>query len=112
MILRNCCQLAAVALALAGLTILSHAQSQRSDVQISSRPVVEAIEFEGLTDAQQKIISERISLRKGDALSVEARHRVASELGAASKELQNTLTFSYQRGANAGTVRFKISSGC
>jgi outer membrane protein assembly factor BamA len=105
MTLRALSQLAVMACGLAFLNVPSSAQ-------VSALAEIERIEFEGLNDVQQKTISMRLSVRAGDVLSVDARHRIAAELRTIGKDLAKTLTFSYKPGSKLGTAKLKISDGC
>ncbi len=91
------------AVLLAALAIPAAAQSQ-----ITASPMVESVDYEGLTEAQQKVVATRLTVRRGDLLSADAKQRVARDL----KALGLDLTFSYKPGARYGTARLKISAGC
>lgn len=76
--------------------------------QMTASPMIESVGFEGLTAAQQKLVTSRLTVRRGNLLSAEAKQRVARELRAVGLDL----TFSYKAGARYGTARLKISAGC
>ena len=88
------------------------AQGPVGTSQITARPEVERIDFEGLDAVQQQMIMSRISLRIGSVLSADARQRVATELRTLGKDMGKTLTFTYKPGSKSSTVLFKISDGC
>ena len=82
------------------------AQTARHEVPFNA--VVESIEFKNLAPATQQMILDRIGLRRGDALTVEARHRIGRELGSIGKGL----TFRYKSGSKPGTAKVIIDGDC
>lgn len=100
---------------LCGLALFSSvgfAQKASNAAVVAPTAKVELITFEGLNTAEQAAILGRLSFQKGDALSYEARQRIAAELKAAAKEIGQVLTFSYAPGSAAGTATLRISNGC
>jgi len=102
---------AASALLSAALLVPAFGQvraTQSSAIDVPYSAVVETIEFKDVTAAQQKLVLERIGVRVGDKLDVEARHRIGRELG----KVQKGLVFSYKAGSRSGTATLIISSDC
>ena len=91
------------AILVAALAIPAAAQNQ-----MTASPMIESVDFEGLTDAQQKLVANSLTIRRGDLLSADAKQKVARDLKASGLEL----TFSYKAGSRYGTARLKISAGC
>ena len=81
-------------------------QSQPSYVPLSA--VIEAIEFKSVSPELQKSALDRIGVRVGDTLNVEARQRIGRELG----KVQQGMTFTYRPGAKPGTAKLIISADC
>ena len=82
------------------------AQPVRHEVPFNA--VVESIEFKNLAPSIQQNILDRIGVRRGDALTVEARHRIGRELGGIGKGL----TFTYTTGSKPGTAKLIIDGNC
>jgi outer membrane protein assembly factor BamA len=91
-----------------GILLAALALPAAAQHQMTASPMIESVDFEGLTDAQQKLVTSRLTVRRGDLLSTDAKQRVARELQAIGLDL----TFSYKAGARYGTARLKISAGC
>lgn len=82
------------------------AEPQANDVSFSA--VVETIEFKGVSPELQKVVLDRIGVRQGDRLTVDARHRIGRELG----KVQSGLTFTYKAGSRPATAKLIISADC
>lgn len=82
------------------------AQPARNEVPFNA--VVESIEFKNLAPSIQQKILDRIGVRRGDALTVEARHRIGRELGS----IRKGLTFTYTTGSKPGTAKLTIDGDC
>lgn len=79
---------------------------------VSTLAVVETIRFEGVAEARQAAILERIGVREGDTLSAETRQRIGRELNRGEKAGQTGMTFTYKPGSRPGTATLVISAGC
>ena len=82
------------------------AQSRPAYVPLSA--VIEEIEFKSVSAELQKAALDRIGVRVGDTLNVEARQRIGRELG----KVQQGMTFTYRTGAKPGTAKLIISADC
>ncbi|MPY90393.1 MAG: hypothetical protein GEU99_21035 [Luteitalea sp.] len=82
------------------------AQAAPADVPFSA--IVETIEFNDVSQETQKLVLDRIGVRPGDTLTVEARRRIAREL----RTVQKGMTFTYKSGAQLGTATLIISAEC
>ena len=82
--------------------------TQSRVVYVPLSAVIEAIEFKSVSPELQKAALDRIGVRIGDTLSVEARQRIGRELG----KVQQGMTFTYRPGAKPGTAKLIISTDC
>ena len=98
-------------LALASMGAL-FAQGPAKSGYVAPGAVIETIQFEGVDEAKRAAVLERIGVRAGDTLSVEARPRIGRELNKGEKVGANGLTFTYRPGSRPGTATLVISSGC
>jgi len=88
------------------------AQGPQKPSYVSPSAVIETIQFEGVDGDRQAAVLERIGVRQGDTLSVEARQRIGRELNKGEKAGASGLTFTYRPGSRPGTATLVISSGC
>lgn len=95
-----------VALACCGAS--APAAPKGAATQMAASPVIETIEFDGLSSEQQALVSSRLSVSPGDLLTAANKQRIAAGLRASGLEL----TFSYRAGPRYGTAVLKISAGC
>ena len=82
------------------------APSQPFRIPVSA--VIESIDFENVTPANQKLVLDRIGVRAGDELTVEVRHRIGGEIG----KVQKGMTFTYKAGSKWGAVKLIIQGDC
>jgi hypothetical protein len=83
----------------------------------ASPPVIEAVVFDGVAMSEQRSILDRIGVRVGDVLGVEARQRIGRHLNvlgdARTFSFSNEgLTFSDRPGSKPGKVILVIAAGC
>jgi hypothetical protein len=82
------------------------AHSAASEVSYSS--TIETIEFKDVPKSERRAILDRIGVRIGDQLSVDARHRIGREL----RSIQKGMTFMYRSGTKLGTAKLIITGDC
>jgi len=94
----------ASAMLVTGISGSASAQSDKKQIEISVRPVIEAIHVEGVPETTRQAVMERIGLKVGDDFPAEARQRLGKQLASIGKDL----TFSYTQGTKFGTVKLRI----
>jgi outer membrane protein assembly factor BamA len=81
--------------------------------EVAFDAVIETIQFENVPAARQKLVLERLGVRVGDALSIDARHQIGRALRTAQSSVaEQPLTFTYTPGTRHGVAKLIITAGC